>query len=66
LLTIEYCKGRRVIKRETSAAAILASAYGSAMRRAAELRADKVRFFNVAGREIAVYPVPKIYQAKNT
>jgi hypothetical protein len=61
MLSIKYCKGEEVIERETSAAPVVAAAYGKAIMRARKLGADSVRFFDAHGLEIGVFPIPDTY-----
>ena len=63
MLGIEYCRGEAIIDQETSAAPVVAAAYGKAIQRARKLGADKVRFIDARGLEIGVYPVPDVYRA---
>jgi hypothetical protein len=63
MLGIEYCQGESIIERETSAAPVVAAAYGKAIQHARKVGADKVRFRDARGLEIGVYPVPDLYRA---
>jgi hypothetical protein len=61
MLSIEYCKGESIIERETSAAPVVATAYGKAIMRARKLGEDQIRFLDARGLEIGVFPVPDLY-----